>query len=151
MAQCHKICLFLEHRVTFAMIYVKFNNHKRIISYHCGRDMVKWKSHLGKKTFANIFGVERRTHSNFPRSKRTLKHMCGAKIMARGSCVRELFKVFQLYTSQMYSAYHTIWRQCNAKYATSNTTIMLQWPTYIHTIHIRAYSHMILITFSDSN
>ncbi len=31
--------------------------------------------------------------------------MCGAEITARGSCVRKLFKVFQLYTSQMYSVY----------------------------------------------
>ncbi len=41
--------------------------------------------------------------SNFPRSKRTLKHMCGAKITARGSCVCKLFKVFQLFTCLKYA------------------------------------------------
>ncbi len=97
MAQCHKICLFLEHRVTFAMIYVKFNNHKRIISYslwegHGEMKISPWK----KNKLLPISSEWKDTHiSNFPQSKRTLKHMCGAKIMARGSCVRKLFKVFQ--------------------------------------------------------
>ncbi len=74
MAQCHKICLFLEHRVTFAMIYVKFNNHKRIISYslwkgHGAMKISPWK----KKTFANIFAVERCTHFKFPTIKENTK------------------------------------------------------------------------------
>ncbi len=86
-AQCHKICLFLEHGVTFAMIYVKFNNHKRKISYslwkgHGEMKISPWK----KKTSADIFGLESHTHSNFPRSERTLIHMCGAKITAQCSC-----------------------------------------------------------------
>ncbi len=53
------------------MIYVKFNNHKRLISYSL------WKGHgamknltLEKKiTFANIFRVERCTHFKFPTIK----------------------------------------------------------------------------------
>ncbi len=56
--------------------------------------MVKGKSHLGKKKLLAISSEWKDTHiSNFPRSKRTLKH-----ITARGSCARKLFKVFQLYT-----------------------------------------------------
>ncbi len=39
MAQYHEICLFLEHRVTYAMMHVKFNNHKILISYSL------WKGH----------------------------------------------------------------------------------------------------------
>ncbi len=60
---------------------------------------LKLKSHLGKKNWKDAH------ISNFQRSNKTLIHMCGAKITAQGSCVRKLFKVFQLYTSQMYSFY----------------------------------------------
>ncbi len=81
------------------MICVKFKNHEDI---QCGRDMVKLKSHLGIKTFANIFGVERRT-LQISHDQREHEYMCGAKNTARGSGVHKLFKVFQLYTSQMYS------------------------------------------------
>ncbi len=70
MAHCHKICLILEHRVTFVMIYVKFNNNKIIISYSL------WKGHgenltLEKKKFANIYLLigERCTHFKFPAIK----------------------------------------------------------------------------------
>ncbi len=70
--------------MTFAMIYVKFNNHERIL-------YSLWKGHGEiKKKPANIFGVERRHISNFPRSKRTLIHMYGAKITALGTCIHKL-------------------------------------------------------------
>ncbi len=99
MAQCHKICLFLEHRVTCAMIYVKFNNHKRIISYslwkgHGEMKISPWK----KKTSAAIFGVERRTLFKIPTIKENTKTHVWSKNHGSGSCVLKLFKVFQLYT-----------------------------------------------------
>ncbi len=74
MAQCHKICLFLEHRVTFAMIYFKFNNYKRIISYSLWKGHGEMKISPWKKiTFADIFGMERRTHFKFPTIKENTK------------------------------------------------------------------------------
>ncbi len=60
--------------------------------------MVKWKPHLGKKLLLISSEWNDAHISNFPRSKRTLKHMCGAKITARGSCVHKIFKVFQMYS-----------------------------------------------------
>ncbi len=75
MAQCHKICIFLEHRVTFAMIYVKFNDHKIIISYSLWNGHSEMKIAPWKKEFV------------------------GVKFTSQGSCRRKLFKVFQLYTS----------------------------------------------------
>ncbi len=81
------------------MIYVKFNNHKRIISYSLRKGHGEMKISPWKKKLLPISSEWKDAHiSNFPRSKRTLKHMCGAKITARGSCVCKLFKVFQLYT-----------------------------------------------------
>ncbi len=61
--------------------------------------MVKLKSHLGKNLLP-ISSEWKGAHiSNFPRSKRTLKHVWGKKkITAQGFCVHKLFKVFQLYT-----------------------------------------------------
>ncbi len=83
----------------FAMIYVKFNHHKRLISYSLWKGHGEMKISPWKKKLLPISSEWKDAHiSNFPRSKRTLKHMCGAKITARGSCVRKLFKVFQLYT-----------------------------------------------------
>ncbi len=55
MAQCHEMCLFLEHRVIFEIIYVKFNHHKIIISYSLGKGHGKMKishcSHVGSCLF----------------------------------------------------------------------------------------------------
>ncbi len=98
MAQCHEICLFLEHRVTFAMICVAMIyvllccNHKILISY------LLWKGH-GEMKISPISTERKDAHiSNSPRWERTLIHVCGANITARGSGVLKLFKVFQLYT-----------------------------------------------------
>ncbi len=99
MARCHEICLVLEHSVTFSMIYVKFNNHKRLISYSLWKGHGEMKISPWKKKLLQISSEWKDAHiSNYSQSKRTLIHMCGAKIMAQGSCVCKLFKVFQLYT-----------------------------------------------------
>ncbi len=50
MAQFHEMCLFLELRVRFAIIYVKFNNHKTTISYSLWKGHGEMKSHLENKT-----------------------------------------------------------------------------------------------------
>ncbi len=68
MEQCHKICLFLEDRVLFVMIYVKFNNHKNNRLFIVERPWQNENITL-EKTFTNIFGVERRTHFKFPTIK----------------------------------------------------------------------------------
>ncbi len=92
-------CLFLEHRVTFAIIHVKFNNHKRVISYALWKGHGSMKISPRKKIPFLISSEWKDAHiSNSPRSKRTLTHMCGAKSTSLGSCVCELFKSFQLYT-----------------------------------------------------
>ncbi len=77
MAQFHKICLFLEHRVPFAIIYVTFNNHKRIISYKLWKPHGEMKISLKKKIILLLISTEwKDAHiSNFPQSKRTLKHV----------------------------------------------------------------------------
>ncbi len=61
MAQGHMVIKFFEHRVTFAIIYVKFDNHKIIISYSLWKGHAEMKISPWKKTFADIFGVERHT------------------------------------------------------------------------------------------
>ncbi len=77
-----------------------FTNHTILISYSL------WKGNGEIKTFANIFGVERRTHFKLPTIKEYTKtHVWSKNHGNRGSCVCKLFKVFQLYTSQMYSVY----------------------------------------------
>ncbi len=49
-------------------MHVKFNNHKRLISYSL------WKGHGEiNTTFADIFEVERRTHFKFPTIKENTK------------------------------------------------------------------------------
>ncbi len=47
--------------------------------------------------------------------------------MIRGSCVRKLFKVFQLYTSQMYSVYLTVSLYRSVK----NEMSVLQYSTWM--------------------
>ncbi len=90
MAQCHKICLFLEDRVSFVMIYVKFNNHKRTIGYSLWNGHGKMKISPWKKLLP-ISSEWKDAHiSNSPPSKRTLIHMCGTKTTAQGPCGRKL-------------------------------------------------------------
>ncbi len=83
------------------MIYVKFNNHERIL-------YSLWKGHGEiKKKPVNIFGVEKRTHFKFP----TIKENTNTHVWSKNHGSRylysqvSLFKVSQMYTSQMYSVY----------------------------------------------
>ncbi len=94
-----KYVYFLEHRVTIAMIYVKFNNHKRIISYSLWKGHGEMKISPWKKiTFANIFTVERCTDFKFPTIKENTKTHVWSKNHGSGFLCMQVIYMFQLYT-----------------------------------------------------
>ncbi len=96
MAQCHKICLFLEHRVTFAMIYVKFNNHKRIISYSLWKGHGEMKISPWKKNFCrylrsgktHTFQIKENTNTHVWRNKSRLGALVYASYLRSFNCTR---------------------------------------------------------------
>lgn len=81
---------FLEHRITLlTVVYIKFNSHKRTISYSLWKGHDEVKTYLGWKKRLPIYGETQ--VFQIPHGQRDREY-ARAKL---ASCERELFKVFQ--------------------------------------------------------